>query len=67
MQFYSGEIGHCEHFRQQRADVIEVRQNAFGTFVRFATENFVTVDSEPVEKDFLFQSQFSRQNAGTRL
>ena len=67
MHFHPSEIGNREHFREQRADVIEMRQNAFGTFVRFATENFVTVDSEPVEKDFLFQSQFSRQNTGTRL
>ena len=67
MHFHAGQIGHGEHFREQRANIVEMRENPVGGFVRFAAENFVTVDSEPVEKDFLFQSQFSRQNAGTRL
>lgn len=67
MYFDPGEIGAFEHFRQQRADVIEVRQNAFGTFVRFATENFVAVGSEPVEKIIFFGRGLPDENAGTRL
>jgi len=60
MHFDPGEIGAFEHFRQQRADVIEVRQNAFGTFVRFAAKNFIAVNSEPVKKDSLSRSQSSQ-------
>jgi len=48
--FYPGEIGHFENFREQRTDVIEMRENAAGVFISFATENFVAVNAEPVEK-----------------
>jgi hypothetical protein len=50
MHFYPGEIGHGEHFRKQCANVVEMRENAFGVGVAFAAENFVAVDSKPVEK-----------------
>src|SRR5438874_10501228 len=50
MHFYSGEIGHGEHFREQRADVVEMRENAVGIGVAFTAENFVAVNGKPVEK-----------------
>ena len=50
MHFYPSEIRHSERFREQRADVVEMRENAFGVSVAFAAENFVAVDGKPVEK-----------------
>ena len=50
MHFHPGDISHFEHLREERADVIEMRKNAFSFGVRFAAENFVAVDSEPVEQ-----------------
>ena len=58
MDFYSGEIGHGEHFREQRANVVEMREDTFGSFVRFAAENFVAVDVKPVEKIIFFGRSF---------
>ena len=50
MHFYPGEIRHGEHFREQCANIVEMRENAFGVSVAFAAENFVAVDGKPVEK-----------------
>ena len=50
MNFYAGEIRHGEHFREQRAHIVEMRENAFGIGVAFAAENFVAVDGKAVEK-----------------
>ena len=50
MHFHPGEIGHGEHFREQRANVVEMRENAVGVGVAFAAENFVAVNAEAVEK-----------------
>jgi hypothetical protein len=50
MHFYPSEIGHGEHLREQRADVVEMRENAFGVDVAFAAENFVVVNGKPIEK-----------------
>lgn len=50
MYFDSREIGHRQQFREQRADVLEMRENALGALVRFATEDFVAVDAEFVKK-----------------
>lgn len=78
MQFYSGEIGHGQHFRQQSANVIEMSENALGAFVRFAAENFVAVNAEAVEEILCLVRRFpwravargcfakvARQTAGT--
>ena len=53
MNFQPREIGHGEHLREQRANVLEVRENALGTVVTFAAQNFVAVASEPVKKILL--------------
>jgi len=37
MHFHPREISHGKHFREQPANVLEMRENAFGAFVRFAT------------------------------
>ena len=50
MHFYPGQIRHGEHFRKKCANVVEMRENAFGVGVAFAAENFVAVDGKPVEK-----------------
>ena len=50
MHFYPGEIGHGEHFREQCADVVEMRENAVGVGIAFTAENFVAVNGKPVEK-----------------
>jgi hypothetical protein len=58
MHFYPGEIGHGEHFREQRANVVEVRENAVGVGVAFAAEHFITVDSKLVEKILFLRGSF---------
>src|SRR5438552_4020759 len=50
MHFYSGEIGHGEHFREQCVDVVKMRENGASVSVAFAEENFVAVNGKPVEK-----------------
>ena len=59
MQFQPDEIGHRQHLREQHADVVEMRENAFGIGVTFATENFVAVNGESVEKIFFSVAAFS--------
>ncbi len=48
--FESDQIDHREHLREQRADVLNVRENALGSGVSFAAETFVAVNGESVEK-----------------
>jgi len=40
VHFHSCEIGDLDHFREQRTDVLDVREQALGAFVRFAAGNF---------------------------
>src|SRR6202049_580204 len=56
MHFYTGEIRHGKHLREQCANVVEMRENASGAGVAFAAENFVAVNAVPVEK-ILFLSR----------
>jgi hypothetical protein len=58
MHFDPSEIRHGEHFGEQRAHIVEMRENAFGIGVAFATENFVDVDGEAVEKILLLGRGF---------
>jgi hypothetical protein len=58
MHFHAGEIGHLEHLREQRTDIIEMREQALGTFVRFPAKHFLAVRSEPVEKIFFLGCGF---------
>jgi hypothetical protein len=46
MHFYPGEIAHNEQFREQRANIVQMCENAFGVGVTFAAENFVAVNGE---------------------
>ena len=50
MHFDPGEIRHGEHFPEQTAHIVEMRENAFGIGVAFAAENFDAVDTKAVEK-----------------
>ena len=50
MHFDPGEIRHGEHFREQRAHIVKMREKAFGVGVTFAAENLVAVDGKRVEK-----------------
>jgi len=50
VQFYMNEISHGKHFREQRAHVLEMCENALGAFVSFPAENLVAVDTEAIEK-----------------
>jgi hypothetical protein len=59
MQFNARQIGHFEHFREKRADMVEMSKYAFGAVVTFAAENFIAVDTEPVEKIPLSFTVFS--------
>jgi hypothetical protein len=58
MHFDPGEIRHGEHFREQRAHIVEMRESAFGIGVAFAAENFAAVDSKTVERIFLLSRGF---------
>ena len=58
MHFDPGEIRHGKHFREQRAHIVEMRENAFGVGVAFAAENFVAVDAEPIEKILFLRRGF---------
>lgn len=59
MHFYAGEIGLGEHFRQQRADVLQMSENTLGAFVAFTAANFVAVNTEAVEKIVCVARRFS--------
>ena len=50
MKFQANQISHLESFGQHCTDVIEMRQNAIGIGVSFATENFIAVDAEAIEE-----------------
>ena len=50
VNFESDQIDHSEQLREQRANIVEMRENAFGVGVAFAAEHFITVDSKLVEK-----------------
>jgi hypothetical protein len=58
VDFYAREISYFEHFREERANAFEMGENAVGAFVPFATENFVAVNSESVEKILFFSRRF---------
>ena len=58
MHFHPGEISHFEHFREQRTNIIQMRENAVGAFVRFPAQNFIAADSESIEKTIFFSGSF---------
>ena len=47
VHFQSDQVRDFKTFCEQRADVIEMREEPLGVHISFATENFVTVDAEP--------------------
>jgi hypothetical protein len=70
MHFHPGQIGHGEHFREQCANVVEMRENAFGIGVSFTAENFIAINAEAVEKILFLGRGFHEVWAlklGTRL
>jgi len=58
MNFEPDEIGHGEQFRERCADVVEMRERAFGVGVTFATKNFVAVDGKLVEEILFLSRRF---------
>jgi hypothetical protein len=50
MHFYPGEIGHGEHLCEQRANVVQMCEDAFGVGLTFAAENFVAVNGKLIRK-----------------
>jgi hypothetical protein len=58
MNFYAREIGHGQHFREHRANVIEMREQTVCAFVRFPAKHFVAVGSELVEKTIFLSRSF---------
>jgi len=58
VHFYPGEIGHGQHFREQRADVLNMREQTLGVLVCFPAKHFLAVGSEPVEKILFFSRSF---------
>ena len=58
VQFQSDQVGDLECFSEQRTDVVQMSKNAFGISVAFAAENFIALDSEPVEEILLLALSF---------
>jgi len=61
VQFDSDEISYLQDFREQRADIVEMREHALGAFVAFPAEYFITVDAESVEEIFCFTRSFRHE------
>jgi hypothetical protein len=58
MHFEPNEIRHLEHFREQSADVLDVREKTLGISVAFAAKDVVTVNAETVEEVFFLSRGF---------
>jgi len=56
--FQPDKIGHGKLLPEERANIVEVGENALGCFVAFAAENFVAVNTEIVENIPLFGGSF---------
>jgi len=59
-----------ERFSEQRANVVQMGENALGISIAFTAENFVVLDGEPIEKILLLARGFideSRQRRFERL
>src|SRR5437870_9863711 len=55
MYFDSCEIAHCEQFREQLANVVQMCENAFGVSVTFAAEKLIAIPAEFVQKHRLLR------------
>jgi hypothetical protein len=53
VHFHADQVGNLERFREQRADVLQMREQPFRIRVGFATENFIAVNGEFIKKVFL--------------
>lgn len=65
VHFYTNEIGNLEQLRQRCSDIRQMSEETLGASVRFATENFVAIDSEAVER-VIFLSRGSLQELRKR-
>ena len=50
MHFEPDQVDHSQQLREQSANVVEMRQNAFGIGVTFTTKHFIAVDGKLIEK-----------------
>lgn len=53
VHFQPDQIGNCERLREERADVVQMSEQAFRIRVGFSTENFIAIDGELIEKILL--------------
>ncbi|MEY2511778.1 MAG: hypothetical protein QOE26_2541 [Verrucomicrobiota bacterium] len=53
VHFQPDQIGDLQCFREQRPDILQMYEKPFRICVTFATENFIAVDGELIEKIFL--------------
>src|ERR1700736_1964329 len=58
VDFYSDQVRDFERFRQQRADVLEMREHIVGSDITFTAKNFVPIDAEAIEKVVLLGRRF---------
>jgi hypothetical protein len=58
VHFYSDQVRDFERFRQQHADVLEMREHAVGSDITFTAKNFVAIDAEAIEKIVLLGRRF---------
>src|SRR5438874_10420731 len=67
VHFKAREIGHLHRLGQKRADVVEMREQAFGVFVGFATKKLIAVPAEFVEEHSLLSRGLGHEARQHRL
>jgi hypothetical protein len=60
-------VSRCGLLGEERANVFQMREKAFGIRVGFATENFIAVDSESIEKVLLLARRVPNESREPRL
>lgn len=67
VHFQPDQIGDLQCFREQRADVLQMREKPLRIRIAFATENFITVESELIKKILLFLRRYFDERQESRL
>src|SRR6266850_3660010 len=65
VHFNPGQVGHLHCLGQERADILEMREQAFGVLVGFATKKLIAVPAEFRRRGFPSQSPSWRRTAAT--
>jgi hypothetical protein len=57
MDLETRKVGDLQAFREDRADILEMREDAFGSDVALATENLIAIHGEAIKEHPLFLSR----------